>query len=244
MEASLFESWAALARTYPTAALHRTPHATVVVFPEAPERAFFNNAVLARDLQPAAAADALASAEQIYAKAGVDRYAIWVHGAERSALDVFEASELEVDETTIAMAMLLEDAPADRPDLDTREGGWPDYLDLLDKEDAPAGLMQQAGTAGYHVRLAYLNGELAGGSLARDHDGDCGIYNVGTLPEARRRGIGTALTVIQLQDARERGCTTASLQSTPMAERLYARVGFRDLGQFVEYAPPMIAGAA
>ena len=32
-------------------------------------------------------------------------------------------------------------------------------------------------------------------------------------------------------------CRTASLQSTPMAERVYAAVGFRDLGRILEYVP-------
>jgi len=36
----------------------------------------------------------------------------------------------------------------------------------------------------------------------------------------------------------ERGCQTASLQSTPMAERVYAAAGFRDLGRIFEYVPP------
>jgi hypothetical protein len=31
------------------------------------------------------------------------------------------------------------------------------------------------------------------------------------------------------------GCSTASLQSTEMAERIYAEVGFRDLGRILEY---------
>jgi hypothetical protein len=34
-----------------------------------------------------------------------------------------------------------------------------------------------------------------------------------------------------------RGCETASLQSTPMVERMYAAVGFRDLGRILEYVP-------
>jgi predicted GNAT family acetyltransferase len=38
--------------------------------------------------------------------------------------------------------------------------------------------------------------------------------------------------------ARDRGGRTASLQSTPMAERVYAAVGFRDLGRILEYVPP------
>jgi hypothetical protein len=40
-----------------------------------------------------------------------------------------------------------------------------------------------------------------------------------------------------MHDARERGCSTASLQSTAMAERVYAAVGFRNLGAILEYVP-------
>jgi predicted GNAT family acetyltransferase len=56
-----------------------------------------------------------------------------------------------------------------------------------------------------------------------------------TVEAARRRGLGTALTACHVHDAADRGCATASLQSTPMAERVYAAVGFRDLGRFLEY---------
>jgi ribosomal protein S18 acetylase RimI-like enzyme len=82
--------------------------------------------------------------------------------------------------------------------------------------------------------------------MAFDLDGDCGIYNVGTLEHARRRGLARALTAIQLRDARARDCETASLQATPVAERLYAAIGFRNLGCFLEYVPPSgrAAGAA
>jgi len=34
-----------------------------------------------------------------------------------------------------------------------------------------------------------------------------------------------------------RGCQTATLQSTEMAKRVYAAVGFRDLGRILEYVP-------
>ena len=74
--------------------------------------------------------------------------------------------------------------------------------------------------------------------MAFDHGGDCGIYNTGTLAHARGRGLATALTALHVHDARARGCQTASLQSTEMAERVYAAVGFRDLGRFLEYVPP------
>ena len=73
--------------------------------------------------------------------------------------------------------------------------------------------------------------------MSFDHDGDCGIYSVSTLDHVRRRGLGSALTAQLLHDARDRGCATASVQSTPMAERLYARFGFRDLGRYLELSP-------
>jgi len=63
------------------------------------------------------------------------------------------------------------------------------------------------------------------------------VFNVGTLEPMRRRGLGTALTARLLRDAIDRGCETASVQSTPMAEGVYAAVGFRDLGRILEYAP-------
>jgi predicted GNAT family acetyltransferase len=80
--------------------------------------------------------------------------------------------------------------------------------------------------------------------LAYDKGGDCGIYNVSTKEHARRRGLGTALTLAQAYDALDRGCVTASLQSTPMAERMYAAIGFRNLGRFLEYARSSVSAAA
>ena len=73
--------------------------------------------------------------------------------------------------------------------------------------------------------------------MAFDHGSDCGIYNVTTMEHARRRGLGTALTVAHLHNALARGCQTASLQSTEMAEGIYAAVGLRDLGRILEYVP-------
>jgi predicted GNAT family acetyltransferase len=58
---------------------------------------------------------------------------------------------------------------------------------------------------------------------------------VGTAPAARRQGLATALSAHAAAEARERGCTTVSLQSTKMAESIYASVGFRDCGCFDEY---------
>ena len=58
---------------------------------------------------------------------------------------------------------------------------------------------------------------------------------VGTVERFRRRGLATALVRHALRQAWERGCTSASLQATPMAEGVYTAVGFRPLGRYVEW---------
>jgi GNAT superfamily N-acetyltransferase len=53
-----------------------------------------------------------------------------------------------------------------------------------------------------------------------------GIYAVATKPEAQRLGLASIVTITALQFARNYGKDLAILYSTPMAERLYRRLGF------------------
>jgi hypothetical protein len=50
-----------------------------------------------------------------------------------------------------------------------------------------------------------------------------------------------AVSAYRVHDALARGCRTASLQSTEMAEGMYTALGFRDLGRILEFAPPVTA---
>jgi ribosomal protein S18 acetylase RimI-like enzyme len=56
--------------------------------------------------------------------------------------------------------------------------------------------------------------------------GEAGIYLVGTLPEARRRGFARELTREAIRDAVARGYDLIVLQSTPEGYPLYKRMGF------------------
>jgi GNAT superfamily N-acetyltransferase len=55
-----------------------------------------------------------------------------------------------------------------------------------------------------------------------------GIYCVATLPEARKQGIGAAVTLAALQAARDRGYHLAILQSSALGRNVYRRLGFRE----------------
>jgi GNAT superfamily N-acetyltransferase len=231
--ATLIQSWLYLASGSPGAEVIETESAAIAIFVHSPDREFLNNTVLARgldDLGPT-----LEAVEGAYASRGVVRYAIWVHESEATVAHEVESRGYGYDSSTRTMAMPITDL---RAEVDTS------ILDLIEpmperfwRLDGLDGFAPNLSAEGAHFYVCRLDGEDAAMLMAFDHGGDCGIYMVGTQPAARRRGLATALSAYAIEQARERGCTTTSLQSTEMAESVYARVGFRDLGRFHEYTP-------
>lgn len=233
--ATLVASWAHYARGSDAAAVHRLPGVDVAVFPRDPEGPVYNNALLRRELGAAAVREALDGMEAAYEAAGVRRFAAWVHDGERATRVALEARGYALDTTTRAMGMALRDLPAPRSDIEVVPADWGEYLAMA---GLPPDFLRTADHAALHPLVARDGGGIVAAALAYDLAGDCGIYNVETVARARRRGFGTAVTAAQLHHARDRGCETASLQSTPVAWRLYSTLGFRDLGRFLEYTPP------
>lgn len=75
--------------------------------------------------------------------------------------------------------------------------------------------------------LGYLDGmPVATTSVLHCGDGLAGIYHVVTLPPARGRGVGRAITTAALQYAKELGATQAALQSSAMGLSVYRAIGF------------------
>ena len=203
----------------------------MAVFPAEPERSFFNNAVLDLGLDAGMRVAALDAMEAAYASAGIAEFAVWVHESDGDMIGDLSTRGYTLNESTRAMGMALDELPVERPVLDLGPPSWSEYVRLL---DVP-GLFSQASPDAFHILTARVDGESAATAMAFDHDDDCGIFNVSTLEHARRRGLGTALTSLQLHDAIEHGCRTASLQATEIAEGVYASLGFRDLGRILEY---------
>ena len=62
------------------------------------------------------------------------------------------------------------------------------------------------------------------------------VHHVATLQEAQRRGIGTALIVYALREARSLGYRIAALTSTPDGFPVYERIGFQTYTTFSGYS--------
>jgi len=234
---TLVAAWEAVADGSRDAAVLRAAGVVAAVFPSGPERGIYNNSLLDRHLGPVERAGAVDLMEAAYASAAVDRFAAWVHESDEAMRDVLEARGYTIDTSTRAMGMSVGDVRATPPDLGIAGAGWPEYLRYLEAFDLPPGLLAGVDPDAFRVLIARRDGATVATGLAFDLGDDCGIYNVSTLEGARRRGLATAITALLVHDAAERGCCTATLQSTEMAERVYASVGFRDLGRFFEYVP-------
>lgn len=104
-----------------------------------------------------------------------------------------------------------------------------DDLPYFTRKTAGEPTLSKPSTA-YHFG-ARLDGQIVGHSvmfLTTGHRGVAGIYSVGVVPSARRRGIGRAVTLAACRFARELGAHHALLNAA--APELYARCGFVSLG--------------
>jgi ribosomal protein S18 acetylase RimI-like enzyme len=229
---TLVSSWEAYAGGGRGAAVARLPGVVVAVFPQDPERQILNNALLDRDLNARQRTDALNATQAAYAAAGVSGFAAWAHETDEDMAADLRARGFAVSESTRAMGIDLDYISLPRPEIELAPPTWPEILRITEIRPGFGG---PAGPSGFASLIAVSDGMPAATVATFDRDGDCGIYNLATVPHVRRHGLGTALATLAAHDARARGCRTATLQATPMAEKIYAAIGFRDLGLILEY---------
>ena len=148
---------------------------------------------------------------------------------------------LNLDDETLP-GMALEPIP---PDLVTAADG----LDIRVADD-PAALRDHAVTAGRgfgipeSITLAFIGQELWLRPGATPYVGyadgqpvvsgfsvrsgpTLGVFTIATVPEARGRGFGAAMTSRLIADGAAAGCTVAVLQASGMGRPIYERIGFR-----------------
>lgn len=210
--------------------------------------AFFNGAYLSHPTdEPAPLVD---QAVRFFADRDVP-FLLWVReGVCPAMLDAGRAAGLRDAGGPPAMGMApITDPPPTPPGLDisivtTVEGltdhgstlrdgfGFPQ--DLVDRVIRP-GLLDLADIA---VFVGRVEGRPVSTSLLSVSGTTAGINNVATIDSCRGKGYGAALTWAAVTEGARRGCTHAILQASQSGYPVYRRMGFADLGRYVQLEGP------
>lgn len=171
----------------------------------------------------------------------------WLVGPSSRPTDLdrqLEARGLELRVTLIPMTMTLDALPSAEPvpgltvervEDPAAYEAWiiAEHRGFEEEGDAESGLaaLRRAMGIGHGYPLYHFLGRLDGAPVATatllPAGGIAGIHDVSTVPAARRRGIGTAMTLAALREARRLGYAIAFLQPSAMGRPLYERIGFR-----------------
>lgn len=231
MVANLGAAFLSIARVSPGGRAIELDGVSAAVMPASPERSVINCVTYSDADALGAALDRLA---EEYDDAGVRAWTVWVPEPDREAAELLGAAGHVLDAQPPGMVANIDE-------LDLR----PAELDLMEPDMAVAGRINDAayGLPGDFERvsrtvppepgrlyMARADGVPACTVFTYEEDGECGVYLVATLPEAQGRGLAGALMAHALLEARERGCTTTSLQSSARGRPVYARLGYREIG--------------
>jgi ribosomal protein S18 acetylase RimI-like enzyme len=235
MRRSMETAWRALGAGSEGARMIERDGVLAAVVPAVPERSVFNSVLYRTPENLAAARDELAA---VYEEAGIDAWTVWVPESDRASAELLHSAGHKLDATPRAMVLELADlAEPDPGDLDwSAEGSLTDLKRINDAAYGdPPGTFERgignppAGT--WRIYEARLEGRAASVLAVTDIEGDCAIWWVATLPEARGRGLAARLLHVALAEARERGADTSTLQATKLGRPTYDRLGYRDIGE-------------
>lgn len=84
------------------------------------------------------------------------------------------------------------------------------------------------------VFVGRVDGEPVSCSLLAMSGQTAGVYNVATPAPFRGKGYGAALTWAVVEEGARRACTHAILQASALGYPVYQRMGFVDLGNYVQ----------
>jgi hypothetical protein len=65
-----------------------------------------------------------------------------------------------------------------------------------------------------------------------------GVYDVSTVPGARRRGYGEHMSRHVIQEGMRDGCDVGILQASEMGKPIYERIGYRTVVEYMGYMDP------
>lgn len=203
------------------------------VTPAVPDRSLPNSVLYRSEERLIAALPELAAA---YERAGVRAWTVWTPGFHERARGALAEAGHVLDANPEAMILDLDLAEPPRPG-DPEPDPEPSAHDLGAINDRAYGLtdtfvkmMGDGALDPRHAYIARVDGAPAASVATTHHGGDCAIWWVAVTPEARGRGLSSALMRRALADGRAAGCEVSTLQATKMGRPVYERLGYRGLG--------------
>jgi GNAT superfamily N-acetyltransferase len=148
---------------------------------------------------------------------------------------------MDAEEPALVMTPLPAAVPPPPPGLDIRRvtdaAGLADFRVVSGTGTQWVPSLAAATDPGVGLFVGYAQEGPVATSRFTVQDGVADINGVVTVPEARRRGYGTALTWACIAEGRDRGCTAAELTASEMGYPVYLKMGFVPVCSFRTYLP-------
>jgi GNAT superfamily N-acetyltransferase len=204
------------------------------LIPAAPERSIFNSVFYRHAPGIYTQLDAVA---REYEEAGVRAWTVWVPEGQRGVAKQLERAGHVLDAEPRDMAMALDDLQAPDPDPGLEIVERDDYEALARINEIAYGypegdfdVVRNSPAPGLRIYLGRVDGEDVCTLGIASVKSDAVVVWVAALPEARGRGISGRVLARALEDARESGLKTTTLQATELGYPVYAKLGYRDYG--------------
>jgi ribosomal protein S18 acetylase RimI-like enzyme len=203
------------------------------VAPAVPERSLPNSVLYTGEDSLEGALDELAD---VYDREGIIAWTVWVPEHHERAKGLLEAAghSLDADPTAMIARLGEVEPPRDNdpePDPEPRLEDVGRINDLAyGTGDAFQRIMGVGPADPVFTYVARLDGEPVASVVSHDHGGDCSIWWVATLPEARGRGLAPGLMRRALADGRDRGSEITTLQATKLGRPVYEALGYHGFG--------------
>jgi ribosomal protein S18 acetylase RimI-like enzyme len=189
------------------------------------------------------AEELIARAKEFFAARGRG-FSVWVRGEEDEDRDLTAAAKAAGFQLIYAMPEMTLGEKLEPPELpsgvelrkltkvEQATDFWrvaiASYSSVGFPPEVFAGYTNHAGLLAENVVtfLALLDGEPVGIAMTLVSHGVAGIYWVGSLEQARGKGIGQAVTVTATNSGFDLGADVASLQASPMGKPIYLELGY------------------
>jgi GNAT acetyltransferase-like protein len=183
-------------------------------------------------------------------------FSIWIRGDQPNDQDLAAATAAAGHQLVYEMPEMVLESPVEEPHLPAgaelrqlSEAGQADdywkvaaasYTSIGFPPEVFGGYSNHAGLLAENVAafIAYLDGEPVSIAMTIVSHGVAGIYWVGSLEQARGKGLGRGVTAAATNAGFKLGAEIASLQASPMGKPVYEAMGYETVFDYRLFLSP------